>query len=447
MSSMGAGSLSSGPTASRSAVIERPAATPPAATAPEPPGDRAGLTGLRLVYVGYFAAFGVSIPFFPAYLRALGLGGGEVALLLSVGPLFHLGVPLAWGWVADRTRRPALLLRIACAGAGLALLPLAFARTLPALVGVYAAHQLFGVTILGLLDSLALERAQRAGGGAYTWLRLWGSASFLVTCWAAGAWLSHDTAGAGGADGGAGLAGAPAWRGLQGPLVPLLMAGGYALAALAALAVRGGEPGRAPPHARDLGALLANRRFLLLLPLAALHWATMAPYHGFLGLLALHRGWPPSTISHAFMVGVVAEIAAFFAFPRLARRASLPALMLVATAGTAARWLLIARSHTPAAFVALQLLHALSFGVFWGAAVAWLADVVPPSLRATGQTVFTTATFGVGNLIGFNAAGLLYDAHAGPARAFAAGAALELVPLGLALTALVARGRGAPAGR
>jgi MFS transporter, PPP family, 3-phenylpropionic acid transporter len=349
-----------------------------------------------------------------------------VALLLSVGPLFHLGVPLLWGWIADRTRRPALLLRIACAGAALALLPLAFVRSLPALVAVYAAHQLFGVTILGLLDSLALERT-RSGGGAYTWLRLWGSASFLVTCWAAGASLSH-------------------WRGPQGNvLVPLLMAGGYALAALAALGIRGGEAKREPPHARDLKALLTNRRFLLLLPLAALHWATMAPYHGFLGLLALHRGWSPATISHAFMVGVVAEIAAFFAFPRLSRRVSLPALLVVAAAGTSARWLLVAHSQTPLAFVSLQLLHGLSFALFWGAAVAWLTEVVPPSLRATGQTVFTTATFGIGNLIGYNGAGLLYDAQAGPTRAFTAAALLELVPLGLALAALVTlrRGRGA----
>jgi PPP family 3-phenylpropionic acid transporter len=382
------------------------------------------LTRLRLIYVGYFAAFGVSIPFFPAYLRGLGLGGRQVALVLSLGPLFHLGVPLVWGWLADRTRRPDLLLRVACTGAALGLLPLAFVRGLPALLAVYGVHQLFGVTVLGLLDSLAVDQLKRSGGD-YTRLRLWGSASFLVTCWAAGASLSFGA-------------------GPQGNrLVPLLMAGGYGLAALAAFTVRGGEPGREPPHARDLVALLRNRRFLLLLLLAALHWATLAPYHGFLGLLALHRGWSAATISHAFIVGVLAEIAAFHYFPRLQRGWSLPALLAVAAAGTSARWLLTAHAPSAAVFVALQALHALSFGLFWGAALAWLAGVVPPSLRATGQTVFTTATFGLGNLLGYTGAGWLYHPQTGPTRAFTAAAILELAPLALALAALVA-GRKRP---
>ena len=93
---------------------------------------------MKLLYIGYFGAFGISIPFFPTYLCGLGLTGAQVAMLLSVAPLFHLGVPLFWGWIADRTRRPDLLLRLACAGAALALVPLAGARTLPGLLGAYA---------------------------------------------------------------------------------------------------------------------------------------------------------------------------------------------------------------------------------------------------------------------------------------------------------------------
>jgi hypothetical protein len=38
------------------------------------------------------------------------------------------------------------------------------------------------------------------------------------------------------------------------------------------------------PHPRDVSALLTDRRFLLLLPVAGIHWAAMVPYHGFLGI-------------------------------------------------------------------------------------------------------------------------------------------------------------------
>jgi hypothetical protein len=59
---------------------------------------------------------------------------------------------------------------------------------------------------------------------------------------------------------------------------------------------------------------------------------------------------------------------------------------------------------------------------------------VPPALRATGQTLFTAATYGFGNLIGMLGSGALYDASGGAEAAFAAAAALELVPFALTVT-------------
>ena len=31
-------------------------------------------------------------------------------MMMSVAPFFHLAVPLGWGWLADKSRRPDLLL-------------------------------------------------------------------------------------------------------------------------------------------------------------------------------------------------------------------------------------------------------------------------------------------------------------------------------------------------
>jgi PPP family 3-phenylpropionic acid transporter len=83
----------------------------------------------------------------------------------------------------------------------------------------------------------------------------------------------------------------------------------------------------------------------------------------------------------------------------------------------------------------LQALHAASFGLFWASSMAWLGEAVPPGLRATGQALFTALTFGLGNLLGFSACGRLYDASGGAQTAFLAAAALELVPLTMALVA------------
>jgi PPP family 3-phenylpropionic acid transporter len=374
---------------------------------------------LKLFYVCLFITSGVSVPFFPPYLRGLGLSGRQVSMMMSIAPLLHLGVPLGWGWLADRTRRPDLLLRIACAGAAIAIVPLAGVRAVPALLAIYAGHQFFAVPVLGLADSLALDRMRKTGED-YTRVRLWGSGSFLLVCALVG-WVldaRHRTGD---------------------PLVPLLIAGGYLAASAAAFGLRG-EPGRPPPHWREVRALLGNRRFLFILILAPLHWAALTPYHGFLGILALDRGLPTSTVGTAFFVSVLAEVAAFVVFPRLRARFGLERLLAFMAAASAVRWLLIAGVPfgRPSAegFVLLQLVHAASFGLYWASAMAWLAGAVPPALRATGQTLFTAATFGLGNLLGFSAAGRLYDFTGSAEAAFIAAAGLEMIPLAMALLAL-----------
>ncbi len=371
---------------------------------------------LQLFYVCYFAAFGISIPFFAPYLWGLGLSGREIALMMSVAPVFHLGVPLLWGWVADRTRRPDRVLRIACLGAFLGMAPMVLVRGMPEMLGVYALHQIAAVAIVGLTDSLAIAQARRTGVD-YTRLRLWGSASFVLACWVMGPILVA--------------------RGRVGgdPLVPVVITGTYLLAALAALGIRAvpGEPEREAPRIREVGQLLRNPRLRLLLVIAPLHWASLSPYHGFLGILALKRGFSAITISYAYVVGVLAELAAFVFFLRIRRRFSLPALFTAAAAATVVRWVLTALVTDPVAMVALQSLHGFTFGLFWGSAMAWLAECVPQRLRATGQTLYTTATFGIGNLIGYMGSGFLVDVGGGAQTAFLAAAALEVIPLVLTL--------------
>jgi PPP family 3-phenylpropionic acid transporter len=367
---------------------------------------------LRVFYACYFANVGLAVVFFPPYLRSLGLSGRQIAGMLSLAPVLHVFVPLGWGWVADRTRRPDVLLRLACLAASLLMVPLVFVRAMPALLLCYAAHQSFAVPIGGLADALALERVRQ--GQDYGRIRLWGSVAFALVSGALGAVLATRE------------------RTDGDPLVPAAMASFLFLAFLASLSVRGGGE-RERPHARDLSALLADRRFLFLLVLAPLHWACAAPYHGFFAILLQDRHLSPTVWGQTFMVSVGSEVAALFLFGRLRRRFGLAPLLAAAFAGTGVRWLLVAVVRAPLALVMLQTAHFLTFGLFWGAALGWLGECVPARLRATGQTLFTGVTYGLGNIAGMFATGALYDASGGAEVAFLSAGLLELLPLGLVL--------------
>jgi PPP family 3-phenylpropionic acid transporter len=379
---------------------------------------------LKLFYVCFFVTTGVSVPFFPAYLRQVGLSGRQVSVMLAIPPALQLVVPLLWGWLADRTRRPDRILRGLCLGAFLASLPVIFVRSMPALFAVCFAQQLFAVSITALADSLAIESSRRTG--RYGSIRATGSASFVSICLLVGWWL--DLRGVHGGD----------------ALVPILISTGFALSFLAALNLKG-QAAKERPHARDVGRLLADRGFLLLLVIAGLHWAALVPYHGFFGILVHDRGFPSKVTSYAFFAGVGAEIVVFLTFARLRLRYTRSQLLAASFAVSAVRWVLVARVHSAPLMVALQVTHGLTFGVFWATAMAWMVDCVPSKLRATGQVLFTTVT-GIGSMTGLLIAGALYDATGGANLAFNLAGILDLVPLALVLLFLRRQGHAVTAG-
>ena len=105
-------------------------------------------------------------------------------------------------------------------------------------------------------------------------------------------------------------------------------------------------------------------------------------------------------------------------------------------AGSSVRWALIAHARGAPELIGLQILHALTFGVFWGCAVEAMQRTVPVRLRATGQAVFSAVVFGAGNAVGYALSGAGYDRFGSAAPLYAFAAALELLPLFLLLLPL-----------
>jgi PPP family 3-phenylpropionic acid transporter len=83
-----------------------------------------------------------------------------------------------------------------------------------------------------------------------------------------------------------------------------------------------------------------------------------------------------------------------------------------------------------------QSLHALSFGAFHIAAVTIIHQSVPESLRATGQTMYSSLAYGVGSGLGLVFNGWVY-ADWGPATLFGLSALASAAGLILAVCFLV----------
>ncbi|HEY4187131.1 MAG TPA: MFS transporter [Polyangia bacterium] len=369
----------------------------------------------RLLSVFYFCAFisvGISTPYLSPYLSDLGLSGTEIATVLSLIPICNLGVPLAWAWIADRTHRHALLLRVASFGSALGIAILLTARHFRGALLAFAVFALFNTGIGPVVDTLAV--ALSVEGRGYGRVRMWGSFGFLVAAAVGGALLTAR-------------GGRPA-----DPLVPALMLGGLLSAGLVSFRVHGHvAPRRQKPHLSDVAALWRDRRFRLLLAVASLHWMTLAPYNVFFGLLLRTRHLSPAVGGAAFVAGVLAEGAVMFWFSSLRRVFRLETLLCISFAATVLRWLLVWRVHSAPLMIALQAVHGLTFGLFWITGIALLNELVPPAVRATGQALYLMAMLGLGSLVGYHATGLILDVSHDVGPAFLLAGLVEIIPLAI----------------
>ena len=372
---------------------------------------------LRFVYFLYFAGVGTFLSYFAPYLRGLGFSGEQIGAVTFAQQAVAAPSALVWGGIADRLGAPARALAACTAGMLFAICGLPFART-PAQVGVVLVlSALFSGAVVPLLDSTTVE-AVRVEGQSYARTRLWGSIGFVVTAQGLGLLLALR----------GDRPGDPAM-----PYAYLACVGGYALLAQLLPPVAA-HPER--PHWLDALVLLRQPRLLFLFAICAVHWMASAPYHLLFGVLVRDLGLSSTITGAGLALGVLAEVCALFSFPRLLRWFSLRALFAAAFAGTALRWALLSRAQHAASLVGLQLLHALSFGVFWGSAVESMQRIVPVRLRATGQALFSALVFALGNALGYGLSGAGYDRFGSAAPLYLVAAAVEVLPLLLLLLPL-----------
>ena len=372
-------------------------------------------TRLRLFYLLYYGNVGTYLPYFAAYLRGLGFSGREIGLVQMAPSVLSPVVALSWASYADHRASPQRALRLASGVVALAVLFLPLAREPWQVAAVIALMALGDRAVVPLVDSVTLEWCRESPGASYARIRLFGSIGFIALSLLAGWALT-----------------------LRGErpadlLVPMVVAAcvlGYALLSRRTPPTAG-HPER--PAAHDVATLARDRRLHLLLAAAAVHWAACAPYHLLFGVFVRDRGLPSGVTGAGMGVGVAAEIAVLLLYPRLAGRVPLRGLFAVAFLGSAVRWALLSQATGAAAIAALQALHGLTFGLFWGCATQALAETVPSPLRATGQAVFSAVVFGGGNALGYALSGIGYDRLGGAGPLFAFAAAAELVSLGILL--------------
>jgi MFS transporter, PPP family, 3-phenylpropionic acid transporter len=383
------------------------------------PAERAGTSPaaarLRFFYFSYFITVGIYYPFLVPHLRAIGLGGSEIGTAQMAGSIAAIPASFLWGALADRLQAPARALQLATRCALLAAVGLIFARTPLTVALLLFIRGLAEPAIIPLVDTVAVNAVHADPGASYARVRLFGSLGFIVSAQGAGFLLARFS------------------DRDRTHVMPLAYAATLLVTTLVAELLPADRLERGPkPRLREVRALAADGRLILLLAACAVHAASLATYPLY-GALVHDRGFSPAVTGAGMAFGVVAEVIVLFAFPALERRFSIATLLACAFGATALRWWLVSHDLPAAWLVAVQAFHGLSFGLYWACAVKAVSQWVPAPLRATGQAVFSSIASSLGGAIGYRLAGFGYERLGGAGPVYGWTAAIELLALALVL--------------
>lgn len=365
--------------------------------------------------------------YMPAQMANIGWTGAQIGTFFLVMTLSQaLGTPL-WARGSMRSARGgAPLVRFQFAIAVALFASLAFASSYG--VGLLLAI-LLGLTIKAsppLIDTMAVDVV---GVGHFGRIRSFGTAGFgLIALIFAGLGVvaNHES-----------LASVAPWVMLG--LTALCLPAARRLPAGREINAQSKEEETLPPGTKPaLKRLLKSPVALLLFPVAALFVATHAPYSIFLVALSEERGFAAGLPGLAVFIGVAGELIAFASAPRLLKRWGPERLLIAVVLITGLRWILTGLTTSPFVFIALQVLHGLSFAVFFLTMLAILYREWGPQVGATNQALLHLVVFTGGGALGTFVSGILIDMSSAAALFQQAGiASLALLPaLLLALQSL-----------
>ena len=342
---------------------------------------------LSFFYLTNFAVFGVYLPWLNPYLDRIGLNGVQIGVLSALVPLSGLLAPTAAGVVADRLGRRRDLV-VLSAFLALGAFSCMFAvNSFPAITVVLGLYAVTRAPALPLVEATAIEYAE-AGGTEYGRMRVWGSIAFIVVALAAGRAIGE-------------------W-GVE--IVLILVTAMLGLNFLSTLILPGDRPQRRRRTGGPAVSVVIRRPQVLLFLLACImSQAAHGPYYVFYSIHLERLGYAPLTIGLLWAIAVGCEILAMLRMRTVLSRVGPLPVVAAALAVGAVRWLILSHTTRLPVLIGAQVLHAATYASFHVAAVTHTHRLFGAERGASGQAIYSSATYGLGGVVGMVGSGLLSD--------------------------------------
>jgi len=341
---------------------------------------------LSLYYFFYFTLFGTFLPFFGLYMQGLGFSALEIGQVMAGLIGTKILAPYFWGWLADRSGKMMIWIRLAMGLATFTAMGLIWATDFWSLLVVVLLFSFFWHGGLPLFEAYTFSQL---GGQKvqYGNIRLWGSLGFIFAVLILGWRFSH-----------CGLSGFP-W----------VILGLFLMLSLVTLSLKDQVDCSSNTPKQDVWPVLFSPQVLGLLLVSFLIQFSHGTYYNFFSIHLTAFGYSTQLIAGLWTLGVVAEIFVFLAMSWLLRHIPIMMLLMLSLVLTFARWQLsLWGVESLMALIIAQTFHAASFGLYHAVALHLIDSLFHGTLRSRGQAVYAATSQGLGGALGALVAGLTW---------------------------------------
>ena len=357
---------------------------------------------------------GLSLPYFPLWLKAQGLTSVEIGLVTSVPLFIRIATTPLIGIAADRSGS---VKGVVLAAAGLALvsgLALSAGKGLWAILMLFSLFQIASLALMPLAEVVAMREVRQLGLD-YGRMRLWGSLAFIAA----------------NLGGGLALAGYGAHS-----ILALIIAGSF-VTLLAGAGLPGGGARQESGSQVSLKAMMVQiwrPDLLLIIAASGFIQAAHAVYYAFSAIHWQALGLAETVFGVLWGIGVIAEVVLFAYAGQALKRIGALNMIAIGAAASLVRWGAMASDPSFGVLVALQLLHGLTFGATHLGVVHAIQERVRPDQAASAQSLHSALSSGIMMGFAMALAGALYAPLGGLSYLVmvvlaAAGGALVLVAM------------------
>ncbi|THF78485.1 MFS transporter [Cohnella fermenti] len=307
-----------------------------------------------------------------------GIASSQVGIIMSAGKIASIVVQPLWGVLVDRYQQTRLVLMLSLA------IPAVLAyfynlQWFAAILVVYMVTTVFQATQAPISDSYAVRAAKEANT-TYGKIRSFGSFGNAIGGYLAGMYLMFCSITA-------------LW-------VPFLLLSLLGLVSIGALPAATERKAGSVAFGEGLRRLLGNRSFLFFLIGCFMINQTLTAFNSYFVLTFQMAGGSYGLSGIALLIASLTNVPAMLVGSALQKKWGIKNVLLLASAAYVLRWGIQWLFPIPEVIVAVQVLHGVSFGFFYVAAVEFVAGSSGKGMQATGQSLFNMVFSGFGGIVG-----------------------------------------------